>query len=279
MSGDGVIAVDGARVRLFPDAPSLAGLRTVALGEFDCEDAEAGAAVLRRAVAAARAEGYAAALGPMDGDTWRRHRLVVESDGRPPFLMEPSNPAHHPAAFELAGLAVVSRYVSAARPATPPDRPGAAPAEVSLRGFRPADARRELAAIHALSLKAFAGNAFYKPIALDAFLDSYRPVLPMLDHELVLLAETAAGDLAGFLFAIPDYAEGPAPRSVILKTYASTRKGVGSLLAARLHQTVADRGFSTVIHALMHEDNLSVRHSDNTGAAPFRRYALWGARL
>ncbi len=29
-------------------------------------------------------------VGPMNGNTWLQHRLVIESDGRPPFLMEPS---------------------------------------------------------------------------------------------------------------------------------------------------------------------------------------------
>jgi len=34
-----------------------------------------------------------------------------------------------------------------------------------------------------------------------------------------------------------------------------------------------------VIHALMHESNLSATHSGNTGGKIFRRYALWGGRL
>ena len=72
-------------------------------------------------------------LGPMDGNTWGKHRLVVESDGRAPFLMEPSNPAHYVEAFEQSGLSVVSRYVSAVRPADAAAGASAAPAGLRLR--------------------------------------------------------------------------------------------------------------------------------------------------
>ena len=35
------------------------------------------------------AEGFDAVIGPMDGDTWHRYRVVTESDGSPPYLLEP----------------------------------------------------------------------------------------------------------------------------------------------------------------------------------------------
>ncbi len=70
---------------------------------FACETAEAGATAIRAAMAELKAEGFEAVLGPMDGDTWGKHRLVIESDGRPPFLMEPHNPPHYVDAFEPVG--------------------------------------------------------------------------------------------------------------------------------------------------------------------------------
>ena len=117
------------------------------------------------------------------------------------------------------------------------------------------------------------------PIALEPFLESYRPVLKAIDPDLVLLAEDFAGNLKAFLFALPDYAEGPKPYAVILKTYASEVKGGGSMLANAFHERARERGFTNVIHALMHESNLSAQHSGNTGGKVFRRYALWGGAL
>ena len=273
------LEVHGARLRIFRDAPSLEGLRTAALGEFSCEAAQAGARAIREAMVMLKAEGFGAVLGPMDENTWGKHRLVVESDGRAPFLMEPSNPAHYVEAFEQSGLSVVSRYVSAVRPADVPASATTAPAGLRVCNFDPSRAEQDLARIHALSLAAFAENRFYQPIALEDFLASYRPVLPAVDPGLVLLLEDEAGELKGFLFAVPNLAEGPRTKTVILKTYASRVKGGGSMMANAFHARAQARGFAEVIHALMHESNLSVTHSDRTGGKVFRRYALWGGRL
>lgn len=100
-----------------------------------------------------------------------------------------------------------------------------------------------------------------------------------IDPELVLLAENDAGELKAFLFALPNLAEGPQPKAAILKTYASRVKGGGSMLANAFHERARKRGFVEVIHALMHESNLSATHSGNTGGEIFRRYALWGGQL
>ncbi len=279
MSAAEIITGDGASLAIYRDAPSLDGARTAALGQFACESAEAGARLIQVVIERLKGEGFGAVLGPMDGDTWGKHRLVVESDGRAPFLMEPSNPAHYVAAFEASGLEVVSRYVSAVRPANIAPGGSAAPAGLRLRAFDAARAEAELTRIHALSLSAFSSNHFYQPISLEDFLASYRPVLGAIDPRLVLLADDEAGELAAFLFALPNYAEGQAPKSVILKTYASRVKGAGSMLANEFHARAQARGFSDVIHALMHESNLSALHSDKTGGKVFRRYALWGGRL
>jgi hypothetical protein len=273
------MSIPGAGLEIFREAPSLDGLRTAALGSFACESAERGATVIREAMARLKAEGFAAVLGPMDGNTWNSHRLVVESDGSRPFLFEPRNPLHHVQAFEQSGLRIVSRWVSALRPSDIPPSASPPPAGIRLRNFDPSRAEEELARIHALSLEQFVSNHFYAPISLTEFLDSYRPVLNAIDPELVLLAENEVGELKGFLFALPNYAEGPKPQMVILKTYASQVKGGGSMLANAFHECASRRGFASVIHALMHETNLSAQHSGNTGGKVFRRYALWGGRL
>jgi hypothetical protein len=271
--------IEGANAALsiWRTAPSLGGARTAALGAFTCETGEAGAALLEVTMARLAAEGFGAVLGPMNGDTWASYRLVVDSDGAPPFLMEPHNPVFYPSAFEATGFAIVSRYFSAER-AVDARHPGRAlpPGHV----FKPfGKSVGELEHIHALSLVAFAQNAFYAPITAERFIASYTPFLDKVDPDLVLLAEDEAGALKGFLFAVPNYAEGAAPGSVILKTYASLTKGLGSALAAEFHRRAAVKGYRRVIHALMHEDNLSAMHSGNLGARVFRRYALWGKTL
>lgn len=273
------VSIPGAELKIFRDAPSLEGKRTAALGGFSCETPDAGAKVIREAMILLKAEGFEAVLGPMDGNTWARHRLVVESDGRKPFLLEPSNPPHYVDAFEHSGLQIVSRYVSAIRPAVELENTSQAPAGLRLRTLDAARAEAELTRIHALSLEAFASNHFYQPISLEDFLASYRPILPMIDPELVLLVENEAGALKGFLFGTPDFAEGPKPKAAILKTYASRAKGGGSMLASVFYERTKAKGFTEVINALMHESNLSATHSGNHASRIFRRYALWGGAL
>jgi hypothetical protein len=273
------MSASGAELAVYREAPSLDGAKTAALGAFSCESAEAGAGLIREAMAKLKSEGFGAVLGSMDGNTWGKHRLVVESDGRPAFLMEPANPAHYVDAFEQSGLGVVSRWVSAVRPSDIPPSLSKAPEGIRLRNYDPAKAEDELRRIHKLSLQQFASNHFYVPIGEEEFLASYRPVLKAIDPELVLLAEDEAGELKAFLFALPNFAEGPQTKTVILKTYASAVKGGGSMLANAFHQRAKARGFTEVIHALMHETNLSAQHSDKTGGKVFRRYALWGGRL
>jgi hypothetical protein len=273
------MTIPGASLAIFREAPTLHGMRTAALGSFECDTAERGAKLIHDAMARLKAEGFGAVLGPMDGNTWGRHRLVVETDGSRPFMLEPQNPLHHVQAFEQSGLKIVSRWISALRPSDIPPSTSPPPPGISLRNFDLSRAEDELARIHALSLERFASNHFYNPITEKAFLDSYRPILPAVDPELVLLAENEASELKAFLFALPNYSEGPKPQAVILKTYASQVKGGGSMLANAFHERARNRGFANVIHALMHETNLSAQHSDKTGGEVFRRYALWGGRL
>jgi hypothetical protein len=271
---------DGARLTLYRDAPGWEGLVTYAVGQFACPSAEAGAALLRHVAALARSEGAQALIGPMDGDTWHSYRLVSETDASPPFLLEPTGKPHDSAAFTDAGFAPISTYFSASVPADqvavgpPPTTDG-----LRITSWDGTEPEALFAEVHALSCAAFSRNPFYKPISLDAFLPMYLPFVPMMKRELVLFAHDDAGALVGFLFGIPNYAQGPQPTSAILKTYASLKKGAGHALSSTFYAAAKDMGFTTIIHALMHDDNLSALRSGMNGAQVFRRYALMGRRL
>ncbi len=273
------IETTGASLRIWRDAVSWDGRRTAALGEFVCDDAEAGARLLAEAAARLSVEGFQGLVGPMNGDTWATHRLVVESDGRLPFLMEPTNPAHHPAAFEWAAWSEIARYASAEGPLPETATPAQPPPGIRLLPFDLDRAEAELADLHRVSLASFTRGFLYRPLSLEAFTAMYRPVLARLDPDLVVMARDDGGALQGFLFAIPDLADPSPERAVILKTYASLRPGLGSSLARRFYAQASARGYRRVIHALMHDDNLSARHSARLGATVFRRYALWGLAL
>jgi hypothetical protein len=274
------ITREGARCTLYRDAPAWEGRRTAAIGGFSCERADAGAALLAQAGAIAEAEGFERLIGPMDGDTWHRYRVVTQTDGSPPFPLEPVSGPHDLAAFGTAGFTPISSYVSTRATldvAIGSGAPVAMPA-VTVAPWDGNDAEALIGSLFALSTVGFNRNAFFKPIDKAAFLQLYQPILPMVDPQLVLFARDGA-TLVGFLFGYPNRAEGPRPRTVVLKTYASARHGVGHLLADAFHRIARERGFTDVIHALMRIDNASRARSEMHGSADFRRYALMGRPL
>jgi len=274
------IVRDGAKAAIYRDAPAWGEARTAAIGDFSCASAESGRALLVAAKDKLGGEGFAAVIGPMDGDTWRRYRVVWESDGSPPYLMEPTSGPHDKRAFLDAGFATITEYVSARAPlAEAVGEPVPPPPGVTVAAWDGKDPLHPIEQMFDMSLEAFVRNRFYKPISREAFIELYRPAMPLIDPRLVLFAHDETGRLVGFVFGLPNRLEGPSPRTVIFKTYASRAHGVGQLLAYEFHRRALDMGFSEVIHALMYERNVSAMRSRQRQATVFRRYALLGARL
>lgn len=275
------LVCDGASCRVYRDAPAWGGRRTAAIGDFRCNDVASGAGLLDRAATQLRSEGYEALIGPMNGDTWHRYRVVTETDGSPPFLMEPVSGPHDKAAFEASGFLPISGYVStraSLRDAIGTDAPAQLDG-VSISAWDGRDAQSLIGRLFDMSAGAFSRNAFFKPIAKAEFLEIYRPLVPAIEPRLVLFAHDHAGTLVGFLFGVLDPVPTGREPCAILKTYASGRRGVGRVLADTFHRAARDLGCTDVIHALMHEDNVSLERSGRHSGRVFRRYALMGKVL
>lgn len=276
-----VLKTDDGTLTIWFDGPCWGDHPKVAtVGKCKFAAPDAGARLLAEACKLARHHGATALIGPMEGDTWHAYRLISDRGDAPGFMMEPVSADHDKAAFEQAGFEVISSYFSASVPMSA--LPGATPqdtAAFTLETWDGSDPDGLFTQVHDLSCQAFADNPFYKHIDLKDFLAMYRPVVPLLKQDLILFARDPAGHLVGFLFGIPNYAEGPQTRSVILKTYASLAKGAGHHLSHQFYLNARAMGFQWVIHALMHDDNLSAVRSGLNGADVFRRYALMGRAL
>ena len=273
-------ATTDASITLYLDGPTWNDTPTATLGAFTCKTAAAGADVLTRALDILRDTPLRQVIGPMDGDTWHSYRCVIETDGSPAFLLEPTPNPLAPDLFRQAGFTQISRYFSARVPLS--QTAGIQPPATTDFTIAPWDGTNPEALfdqVFNLSTAAFARNAFYKPITRAAFLAMYMPLVPMLKPDLIFFARRPDASLAGFLFGIPNYAEGPTPRNVILKTYASLTRGAGQHLAHAFHKSAAAAGYDTAIHALIHDDNQSALRSAVEGADIFRRYGLFGLKL
>ncbi len=275
-----LLSFPGATIAIYRNAPSWNGARTAAIGGFSCTSADAGRDAILSAAATLRSEGFGALIGPMDGDTWHRYRVVTESDGSAPYFLEPVSGAHDSEAFRTAGFSSISSYVSArASLDDATHQPVVAIPGITITPWDGQNASQLTGGLFEMSKHAFAGNAFYKPITREAFLALYQPILAAIDPRLVMFARDADGTLAGYLFAIPDRLQGAAPATGIIKTYASTQRGVGRMLVDAAHRTMKDLGYRDVIHALMHTGNQSRERSARHHGQVFRRYDLMGRTL
>jgi ribosomal protein S18 acetylase RimI-like enzyme len=266
--------------------------RTGLVGWYETIDVAAGFAVLRAAVERLAADGAVRVLGPINGSTWGRYRLALPPEPwgtpmEPTFLSEPTNLPDYPRDFRQAGFRVAAEYESAIIEdlAAPDAKRDELAERIRSRGvvIRPLDAARfdeELRALYELSVTAFAENLYYSPIGFDEFRARYQPLRPLLDPELVRLAEDADGRLLGFVFAFPDLLtmQDGRPTRAVLKTLATAPAarglGLGTFLTDEVRRLAHEKGYASVIHALMQADNASVNISRHT-ARVFRRYALY----
>lgn len=271
--------------------PLLEGAPLGAIGHFAAAQGAPAELLLEHACGALARRGARHAVGPMDGNTWRSYRLVSEAGEEPPFFLEPWTPLEWNRHYIAAGFAPLATYHSSvnedlgAPDARVPEAAARLQASgVRLRALDPGRFQAELERIYKLSLASFAQNFLYTPIDQAEFIAQYRPIERALDPRLVLLAEHG-GELAGFLFAVPDLLEaarGSARRSAILKTMAvlpgRRYAGLGAWLADECHARAAAAGYSRVVHALMHDANSSARTSRRS-ARVLRRYTLYARRL
>jgi GNAT superfamily N-acetyltransferase len=272
-------------------APPLSGEKLGVIGGFQATSAAAASDVLARAGEALRAQQCTLAVGPMDGNTWRRYRLVTDAGTEPPFLLEPTNPPEWPGWWRGAGFGPLAEYYSTATTdlVTRDERLARVAARmealgVTIRQINPVRFEEELGRIHDVSVISFRENYLYTPLPRETFIAQYRAMQSEMKPELVLLAEQA-GRPVGYVFAIPDLAEarrGERIKTIIVKTLAvlpgRTYAGLGALLLDAVQAAAQRLGFTRAIHALMHETNTS-RNLSAHYARTIRRYTLFARRL
>ena len=128
-----------------------------------------------------------------------------------------------------------------------------------------------------MSAASFADKAFFKPISQDGVSAALRADAAG-DRSAPRLLRARRKRSGRVPVRPAELLEGKQPKTAILKTYASARSGVGHVLADTFHRTARDLGFTDVIHALMHVDNVSLERSRRHAGQVFRRYALMARR-
>src|SRR5687768_14189446 len=154
------------------ETPALGEEQLGVIGHYSVIDAASGKELLEVAGKELASRGCSRAVGPMDGNTWRRYRWVTERGDEPAFFLEPENPADWPEHWKSAGFTVLAAYFSALNTdLNHEDRQVARAGERLTKDgirMRPLNVERledELRIIYAVSAKSFTQNFLYTPIS------------------------------------------------------------------------------------------------------------------
>lgn len=281
------------------DTPDYEDHTVGLLGHYAAAIADTGRAVLDRACTRLADEGCSCVIGPMDGATWYPYRFVTERGERPPFVLEPWHPPAYPEHFRSAGFEPLARYVSSVgagadtlQTLSVPDSPPLD--DVRVRTLDLDQFEGELRRVHALATASFADNFLYTPLPEADFVALYHQYQSHVDPDLVRLLEQKRADglrLVGVAFMVPDVLRSETTSSLplgaqaerdttvdtaVLKTLAVhpalMGQGLGRWLTEHVHAVARQRGYRRVLHALMHEDNVSRRLGHGE---VLRRYTLF----
>jgi predicted N-acetyltransferase YhbS len=272
--------------------PPLPHQRVGVIGHYSAANDSAAQGVLAAACDRLRRAACTCAIGPMDGNTWRRYRFVTEAGTEPPFFLEPQNPPEWPRQFDDSGFAPLATYFSSLTTDLSQRDERLARVEhrlhalgVNIRPLRAGEFEECLPRIYRMACIAFKNNYLFTPQPEADFIRQYRKVAPFVVPDLVLVAERGA-DLVGFVLVVPDLLQrsrGVAVDTAILKTIAvlphGELSGLGILLVGRVKQIGRELGFRRGIGALMQEENKPIVNISRGHASPMRRYTLYAKDL
>jgi hypothetical protein len=259
------------------------------VGGFFAYNAECAHELLLLCEASLRKHRCDIAIGPMNGNTWRRHRWVSWSNGRAPFFLEPRNEHGDELQWwRQVGYQTLACYNSSVLTMSPemstPERVIARLQSkgVRLRNLEMKHFTEDLKAIHAVSERAFVRNFLCTPLICEDFLQQYQKVKSIVDPRLVFLAEDNVG-VCGFVFCVADVEalqRGDRP-ALIVKTLAvdDGYAGLGNWLVDCSQQAARSLGYEHAIHALQRDQNSAHRITDRCGGTIFRRYELLYKKL
>ena len=273
------------------DTAAVDGERSGAIGHYAATDERFGAVALKHACRELGGRRCKLAVGPLDGNTWRRYRFITERGSARPFFLEPDNPDDYPVHFERFGFRTLATYVSEVNPAMATRQPELGSLRDKMTSLnihiRPLNADNpdgDLDGIYDVVRESFKSSFLYTPLDRESYRSMYTPLLRAVDPRLMLVA-VQDGEIVGFVFAPPDVLQKTYQDSVdaiVIKTIAilprRELRGLGRVLIVDMLQNAIDMGFTTAISALMHTGNRSQEISSRC-AGPMRGYALFARPL
>ena len=191
----------------------LHGERVGYFGFFACaDDLDAAGALLEAAVAFARENGCHRLRGPFDMTAAQEMGLVTSGFENPPAVDMVHTPPWYPRLFESIGFRVCLRMTTWRNPdaaaldadAMTAVKRGSADPRIDVRPIRSDRRDEDMEHVRELINASFLGNWCFVPITREEWRLQVGTLVPLLDPELVLLAEVE-GVPVGVTFAVPDF--------------------------------------------------------------------------
>jgi ribosomal protein S18 acetylase RimI-like enzyme len=239
---------------LEPAACDDAGRPQGWIGLVEClpgaDETAAGVAVVERCRAWLAGQGAARVVGPrVDGLV---AGLLVDGFDQPQVVLTTHNSASAPALWRAAGARTATSMLSYrfSRDRVPRFPRRTAPG-VRVRAADPADLAAEVERVHAFQAEVFRGGAGHLPRSAEQTERLAQRLLPLLDPDLVLLAEDRTGEVVGVLVCLPDAwqrrSDGQAPDRARLVSIGVRdgwrRTGVALAMGAALAERLLERGY------------------------------------
>ena len=257
------------------------------LGFYECiEDEDVSALLFEAAKESLKNKGIDFIIGPMNGSSWQNYRVTLNSSTAP-FFLDNYNKPWYEQQFSENDFSIIANYTSTKTTKLNKDykridkfKKIFSQKGINIRSIDLNNFENELKKIYEISIKSFKNNFLYTPISYEEFVQMYLKIKNFTNPDFVLIAESINIPL-GFIFAIDNIFE-KEKKSLIAKSLAvipdKNVKGIGSLLTEIIHKTANEQGYDEVIHALMHEENISANILANNSEM-IRQYVLFGRKI
>jgi hypothetical protein len=214
--------------------------------------------------------------------------IVVDGFDQPQTVLTPHNPPYYPALLSAAGFTPDTRLVSYRFDrAHAPSIHVPAGVGVTVRSIDTDDWHLEVGLLHAFQESVFAGRrsrVSRRPSQTAALVERLRP---MIDPELVLIAEDPGANIVGVVVCLPDTWQrrppGSSPTRARLLSIGVRRgwrgRGAAVTMAAELTTRLLDRGYTSLEASWIQQGNTTPQHLARAmRGRPSRRVALYRFR-
>jgi GNAT superfamily N-acetyltransferase len=293
-------------------ANEFQGNTTGYFGLFECVDDEAVAqALLERAAAWLKEKGLTAMQGPFNlstNDELYSGGVLIEGFDTPPVFMMGHNPSYYQRLVESAGFEKAKDLLAYWLPHNqPPQRLLDGIDRLGKREgwrIRPVNMKRfkeEVGIVMGVYNSAWERNWGFIPMTEAEFDGMAKEFRPVVDPNLVIIAENSEGEPIGFMLALPDVNQAIRPlkngrlfpfgwmkflwhkrriRTARLLTLGMKpgyqRSGIGAALYLKCFQQGAENGYENAEASWILEDNGPMRQAlEKIGAYVYKTYRVY----